>query len=242
MSDYSNIGIVGKPRNSVGEVYSFISSTGFSPKTVIDVGVGYGTPELYAAFPDSKLVLVEPLPEFEESIKNILSHRNGEYLISAAGNQNGTVTFNKHLDSLDCSSVLKEQTGPETDGEEVNVPVIRLEDYILTRNFEPPYLLKVDVQGAELDVIEGATGILNDCEVIVLEVSLFEFLKESPQFHEVILFMHKKGFVAYDIVPAITRPLDGALAQVDIAFVKENGMFRTDHRYKYPHQTQIIFQ
>lgn len=241
MNNYSHIGVIGKPRRTNGEMYSFISSFGFSPPTIIDVGVGYGTQELYSAFPQSKLVLIEPLQEFEDAMKNILSNRDGEYIIAAASNKNGTAVFNKHLHQLDASSLLKEQTGPETDGEQVSVPLIKLDDYISSKNFEFPYLLKIDVQGAELDVIEGAHNILNNCEVIVLEVSLFEFLKESPQFYEVINFMHRKGFVPYDIIPGWTRPLDGALGQIDIAFVKEYGMFRQDHRFSYPHQTEFQY-
>jgi hypothetical protein len=39
------------------------------------------------------------------------------------------------------------------------------------------------------------------------------------------------GFVVYDIFGEQFRPLDGALGQIDMAFVKENGIFRTDHAY-----------
>jgi len=241
MNEQNNVGVIGKPRTSISESYNHISSLGFIPKTVIDVGVGYGTHGLYSAFPSSKLVLIEPLVEFEEAMRNILSQRDGEYIIAAAGKERKITTFNKHLQQLDASSLLKEQTGPETDGEEITVPMIKLDDLILSKKYEPPYLLKVDVQGAELDVIEGAHNILNDCEVIVLEVSLLEFLKESPQFYEVINFMHRKGFVPYDIVPGWTRPLDQALGQVDIVFVKEYGIFRKDHRFSYPHQQYFVY-
>lgn len=242
MSNQNNVGVVGKPRSTIGDSYKFISSVGFNPKTILDVGVGHGTQILYSAFPSSKIVLIEPLVEFEEAMKNILSNREGDYIIAAAGKENKIVKFNKHLHQLDASSLLKEQTGPETDGEEITVNMIKLDDYVLSKNYEAPYILKVDVQGAELDVIEGAHNILKDCEVIVLEVSLFEFLKESPQFYEVINFMHRKGFVSYDIIPGWTRPLDQALGQIDIVFVKEHGFFRKDHRFCHSHQTQFIFE
>ena len=42
-----------------------------SPKLVFDVGVGYGTPELYRACPSAKFILIEPLLEFEEAINEI---------------------------------------------------------------------------------------------------------------------------------------------------------------------------
>jgi hypothetical protein len=39
------------------------------------------------------------------------------------------------------------------------------------------------------------------------------------------------NFVAYDLCGMHARPLDGALGQCDMAFVKQQGMFRGDHRY-----------
>jgi hypothetical protein len=44
--------------------------------------------------------------------------------------------------------------------------------------------------------------------------------------------MKDHGFVAYDIHLALNRPLDGALAQIDIVFVKEYGPFRRDHSWR----------
>jgi hypothetical protein len=50
-------------RRTLPAVLAQYRSLGLSPATVIDVGVGPGTPELYAAFPGVRLVLVEPLEE-----------------------------------------------------------------------------------------------------------------------------------------------------------------------------------
>ena len=46
------------------------------PQTVVDVGVGHGTSFLYEAFPDANFMLVEPLVEFEEKMKNICNGNN----------------------------------------------------------------------------------------------------------------------------------------------------------------------
>ena len=48
----------------------------------------------------------------------------------------------------------------------------------------------------------------------------------------------EKDLVAYDIISYLYRPLDYALCQVDMAFVKENGMFRKDQRYCTPEQRE----
>lgn len=64
-----------------------------------------------------------------------------------------------------------------------------------------------------------------------MEVSLFEFMVGAPQFHEVISYMKNRDFVAYDIIHGWNRPLDNALGQVDVVFVKDKGMFRSDHSF-----------
>ena len=94
-----------------------------------------------------------------------------------------------------------------------------------------PYLIKVDVQGAELDVLGGALETLNETELVILEVSMFQLMKDAPQFYDVVVYMKNLGFVVYDIFGESFRPLDGALGQIDMAFVKENGRFRSNHQY-----------
>jgi hypothetical protein len=71
---------------------------GFTPATLIDVGVAYGTGQLYEAFPEAYLVLVEPLAEFESNLKRIVAERTGEYVQAAAGSSNGSAQLHVNLD------------------------------------------------------------------------------------------------------------------------------------------------
>jgi hypothetical protein len=74
--------------------------------------------------------------------------------------------------------------------------------------------------------LDGAKELLSETELVVLEVSFFEFFKGIPQFYDVVRYMKERGFVVYDVVDRQLRDLDGALAQADVAFAKEDGMFR----------------
>jgi hypothetical protein len=65
----------------------------------------------------------------------------------------------------------------------------------------------------------------------MLEVSLFAFYVGTPPFATIIEKMSRCGFIVYDILGEHNRPLDETLAQVEVAFVKEGGMFRCSHRY-----------
>lgn len=228
-------------RSNIAQSYSLIYRLGFTPKTVIDVGVAEGTMELYTSFPDSFFLLIEPLKEFEPDLRSILMKYRGSYIIAAAGSKTGEVTFNVHDNHLDGSSLYKEMMGSEADGHEVNVPIIMLDEILKDELLNGPYLIKVDVQGAEIDVLEGGQKALAEAEVVVLEVSMFQFMKGAPEFFDIVFYMKQHGFVAYDIILGWNRPLDNALGQIDIIFVKENGQFRQDHSYSTVEQMKDIF-
>lgn len=219
------------PRTRIEESYSLLCNLGFKPETVIDVGVASGTPELYRAFPNAYFLLVEPLQEFESALNSIVKRYKGSFVQAAAGSKRGQITFNVHEDHLEGSSLYAESMGAAADGRQVTVEMVRIDDILAEKGLSGPYLIKVDTQGAELDALDGAQNALLKAEVVVLEVSLFEFMKEAPQFHDVVFYMKNRGFVAYDIIHGWNRPLDNALGQVDIIFVKEEGMFRADHSY-----------
>lgn len=213
----------------------YVRKLGFNPATVIDVGVAYGTFALYDTFPEANHLLVEPLEEWREALENLSHKYKAQYVIAAAGASPGKITIHVH-DDLVSSSALHEIEGSHVDGRPREVPVITLDGLCQEKGLRGPFMLKIDVQGAELNVLDGATGILEDTEIVVLEVSLFKTMSTNPEFYDVVQYMKERGFVTYDIFNFALRPLDGALSQVDIAFVKENGQFRKNHAYATPEQ------
>jgi hypothetical protein len=82
------------------------------------------------------------------------------------------------------------------------------------------------VQGYELEVLRGATETLRACEAVMSEVSLFRYTPDTPLADEVIGFLRDRGFVLYDVAGVLRRPLDDALGQMDLVFVKEDHPLR----------------
>jgi FkbM family methyltransferase len=224
-------------RSDMEDVMSHLKKQGVYPKTVFDIGVADGTPDLYQAFSDSHFVLIEPLKEFERDMVSISSQYQMEYVVAAASDEAGSMTFNVHPD-LCGSSMLQETEGAHVDGEARTVPTVRLDTLAKERSLEAPYLIKVDVQGGELKVLAGATGILAQTDAVILEVSLFGFFVGGPQFADIISAMKAYNFVVYEIFDARNRPLDGALAQVDILFVREDSSLRKHHSYANKEQRE----
>lgn len=207
------------------ESLQHISSLNYYPKCIIDVGAGYGTRSLLKVFPKSRFLWIEPLIEFENALKKLSERYNGQFIIAAAGRSNGTSSI-KVAPYLFGGSLCYRKSDNSLLRE---IEVIRLDDLIDKYVLKNDILLKVDVEGYELEVLEGAQRLLQNCEIVILEVSFFKFTEEHADFYDVIDYMKKRNFVVYDIFGGHNRPFDKALAQKDILFIKENGLFRQTH-------------
>lgn len=220
--------------NPLEVVLSRAKQNGLAPRTVIDVGAAWGawSRECARVFSEARYILVEPLAEYRASLEGVVKESPHSVLIpSVAASAPGTVTFHVHPD-LEGSSIYKEGDDPQINGAPRELPATTLDALMREHRIEGPCLLKIDVQGAELDVLRGAEELLQKTEYVILETSLFAAYDNVPLLHEVIAFMAARRFVPYDILGLLYRPLDGALCQADVCFVKENGMFRKERAYR----------
>jgi FkbM family methyltransferase len=228
-------------RRTLPAVLAQYRSLGLSPATVIDVGVGPGTPELYAAFPGVRLVLVEPLEEWRGHLEEIQRTCSADVVIAAAGSRPGSMEIAVHRVPA-CSSMFGARQGDGSPAPRRSVPVITLDELVAERGATGPYVVKVDVEGGELEVLGGADGVLREAELVLLEVSLFQLVPEAPQLHDVVAWMHDHGFVVAALYNGHNRPLDGQLAQIDIAFVSDHGRFRREHAYATAAQADALYE
>jgi len=111
--------------------------------------------------------------------------------------------------------------GIDADGSPRVVPGLRVDDLLREINFRTPALLKIDVQGAELIVVRGASVALRSCEIVLLETSLFQLMKGAPLLSDIVAYIFGLCY----------RPLDGALAQIDVSFVRKDSALWRDHRW-----------
>jgi FkbM family methyltransferase len=214
---------------------------GFIPATVVDVGAAYGSfaSQCFSVFPKARFLLLEPLAEYQPLLNEMIETMPAaQCIMAAASAHQGEVILNVHSDFVGSSLFLEIEKDTRVNGVPRTVRTITIDSLIKEAGAKGPFLLKVDVQGAELDVLRGAERMLADTEYILLEVSLFEFFQDGPDFHDVVMYMKSRGFVANDISGLQYRPLDNALSQVDIAFVKERGLFRQRHFYATPEQRE----
>ncbi len=190
---------------------------GFRAATVIDVGVGDGTPSLYEAFADAHHVLIDPLIEHEPAMKSWLARYEGEYVLKAVGEREGITEMTVVPESLQWSSMLGPPPGrPDANVELRRVEMTTLDSLLEQRGWTGPFGLKIDTEGAEDRVVAGASALLRQTEFVIAEVSVGR--SGSYTFAEFIASMDDQGFETLDVLDGLKgRPL-GRVTWLDILF------------------------
>jgi len=192
--------------------------------SVIDVGANKGQFSLVvrSLFPDVEIHAFEPLETEFEKFRSVVVGPVKHYAM-ALGAEAAEAKF--YVTSrADSSSLFK----PGKDHEQLygvslssskTVPVVRLADAIDVRTLAAPVLMKLDVQGGELDVLKGAAEILPFIDTIYTEASFVSLYEHQPLAGEIIGFLAEHGFTLRGVFNHSVAPEVGP-TQADFLFVK----------------------
>jgi FkbM family methyltransferase len=207
---------------------------GLMPKTIVDVGAYEGEWSLMAhkIWPTAKNIMVEPNRALGPRLRKLATKLNGKFYETLLGAIDGAqVDFYQMKEgSFTGSSVLNERSDAKRTIEKRTLTTLDA----LQSNFEAPGLLKIDVQGYELEVIKGAKQSINLFDTVLMEVAIIEINEGAPLIRDVINFMHDLDFVACEIPEVHRRPLDGGLSQIDVVFVRKGSPILEEKRYHGP--------
>ncbi len=84
--------------------------------------------------------------------------------------------------------------------------------------------IKVDTQGYEKCVMEGASGSLNQIVGVQLELALMPLYDGEALIEEMIGFMSERGYVLMSLEPGSTIRTNGQMIEVDALFFRENNI------------------
>ncbi len=202
---------------------------GFNPSMILDIGAyeGLWALEVLEVFPAAKVLMVEAQDSKESFLKAVKEkHPKVDYAISLLSSEDGAIK--SFAENETASAVIKTE---EPGRKYRNIRTQSLDVLLEKKNFPLPDLLKLDVQGHEMEVLKGAEGSLVHAEVCLLEISLLNLGEDMPLLADMVSFMDKKGFQAYDISQFIRRPFDKALFQVDMFFVKKSSALIADKHW-----------
>lgn len=197
--------------NDIGGTIERLFNKGVRYSTVIDVGCADGSffLSLFSKgfFADAVPLNIDANGVYEDSLRAIKEVVGGHYRISAITDHVGeieiTESVHPYWTSIRPAGDLYWSRVNDLIKSKVKVPATTLDMLAKELALKPPFLLKLDVQGAEYSVLAGARDVLEASHVLICEADIDDF----QDINKILL---EAGFVLYDVT-RLSRLHDGTL-------------------------------
>jgi FkbM family methyltransferase len=203
----------------------------FGVSTILDVGANEGqyAGEILEGKYKGNIYSFEPIHSVFNKLKaNAQAFPKWQVFNHGIGSEEGQTTINisenfvsSSILPIGKSSLEVEPKTRSTHRETIDVTTI---DSFFAKNshFERPILLKLDVQGYEMEALKGAIKSLSSIKLVQVELSLVSTYEGAPLYGEVIDFLEEYGFELYTIIPGFMDGKTGRLLQADGVFLNKS--------------------
>jgi FkbM family methyltransferase len=199
---------------------------------IFDVGAHHGqTALLYARlFPTAAIFSFEPSGEsYRALLDNVRPYKNIRAFNIALGGKSGKTTFHHNRESQTNSLLPSAAEGADVWGRGMletdavgQVDVTTLDDFMESHSIDRIDILKMDAQGGEFLIMEGAKRAVSEkrIRVVYTEIITLPTYGGQKEFDEMLRIYRENGFSLYNLFnPSLTD--DGRLRQVDAVFTGE---------------------
>jgi FkbM family methyltransferase len=191
---------------------------------IYDIGANVGTWSLLAKalIPGACIHAFEPLAKHQAAFLRNFTGSNVTLHPIAVGSGYSTETFHV-TDSSDASSLLPpNETSRSHFGvqevERLPVQVFRLDDYRWEKQLAWPDLIKLDIQGFELEALKGSPECLKTAKAIIAEVSFIEYYEGQCLFHDLVAHLAK--YELFLRAFGVNTPTGKSVGQTDVLFLR----------------------
>lgn len=191
--------------------------------TLLDVGANKGQFSLafHVVRPDARIIAFEPMPDAADTYERVFAGIGTVSLKRVAIAERDETAEFFVADRADSSSLLAPGKGQELAfgvraAHTIKVPVERLDRCVDINDLPRPILLKIDVQGGELRVLEGC-GFLEEVDFVYVELSFVQLYVGQPLFREVGQYLAQRGFEIAGVFNQVVTPTYGP-TQADVLF------------------------
>jgi FkbM family methyltransferase len=193
------------------QAFEFFKSHNIEINTILDIGAHKGawTKKFKEHYPDVKALMIEANADHVDDLI-----RTGHYILALVGKDNEEVDFYscEDKDNNQGNGIYRENT---------NVPftskkrrTVTLDSLLPGQKFD---LIKMDVQGAELDIIQGSPGFINNAKYLWLELQPHNYNIGAPSAGKVIGYLNQIGFEIVTLDEVNTG--NGVIMGMDMIFV-----------------------
>jgi FkbM family methyltransferase len=199
---------------------------GVPMRTLIDIGAADGTfglTVLDGINAGLQVLNVDAQATYEPSLKRIEAMLGAPYRITAVGDRDGEIRVRKPQHEYWLSTATHMGAGQCGD-DTIALPCRRLDSIVAESGVQGPMFIKLDVEGAELDVLRGAEATLQDTCGLLIECPVRA--AGGPQFLDIYAYLGARGFSLFDMVRLSHRGSDATLYQFYAVFIAERFDFR----------------
>ena len=203
-------------RISYHSVLRGLVTEGIQIKTVYDIGAHKGrwTKEHISIFPKANFIMFEANKEHAEKLKS----RGHTTFIGVLSSDGAPAKFYKKAGTGD--SLYRENTPTYSEDTFEVVATRTLSQVAISENLPKPDFIKLDVQGAEIDILKGAGDLLDGCSLLLAECPIVPYNLGAPELNEYLNYFKSKGFSPLRITEQHSSK--GSLLQTDILFLKNS--------------------
>lgn len=205
-----------------------------SAPIILDVGAHRGESVRFfkEIFPECKIYSFEPDPDNFEELEKCCVEINAAFggavaLNQAVGDQSGQVQFFKqdisHLGSLLPINKRSEDSlgyAEKALNQSIAVQAITLDQFSIENQLKHIDLLKIDVQGFETAVLNGAKKVLQQTSCCTVEVSFYDFYENSSSLLLVEQAMQNAGMILWDISKVSKNPKNLRTDWAELVYVR----------------------
>jgi len=220
--------------DAMPQVLQGLAETGFLPTVVVDVGANAGQWARLAreAFPAAHLHLVEPQRGLHARLRQ-WAGQSGPVTLHAVAATGPGVTSVRLAGGGAGDSTGAWVAGPAHEAPADVVPASTLDALVVPRLADADVvLLKLDVEGHEIEVLRGARALLARTAVVICEVTFYDVDHHGhPLVKDLVAALDASGFDLFDIAALAGRPRDGRLRSGDAVFVARAHALAQDVRW-----------
>jgi len=222
---------VAVPRNpfTMDRALGRMTTRGVEISTVIDVGASDGrwSRNCMRFFPEAAFLLVEAQAAHTKGLDEFKNENSRvDYVLAAAGHEDGVIYF-------DDSQLFGGQASKEKEGANMKeLPQVSLDNEINRRSLAGPFLLKLDTHGFEVPILQGASEILRNTNLLIIETYNFKLTDTSLRYWEMCSYLDELGFAPIENVDLMLRKKDGSFWQMDTFFVPKNHEVFSYNKYE----------
>ena len=122
-----------------------------------------------------------------------------------------------NIDSHDSIRAQKKNITKEVNSR-ININTYTLDKFFEDYNINSVDLMKVDTQGAEELVLEGGQASLHKINVLILEVSFYDYYVHKASFTDVEKYLLPAGFELFSILEISNNPMNGRTDWVEVLY------------------------